>query len=434
MTEPKHLIHSLPKTPVKTSTENLEEIQERHEKDEQEQVAERPDIKRALLYALGRLHKDNLMQIASSLTFTTVLAIVPLLSVILSLFTAFPIFVEFQAALEDFLINNLMPVTMADNIMSYLNTFAEQARKMTAVGAIFLMITSIMLMKTIDEALNSIWKVRKQRPLSKRILVYWALLSMGPIMLGASLWATSYITQAQFGLGVNYSFIQNILAALLPLLISTIGFTLMYFTVPNRTVQWRDAFIGGVAAAIVLELMKTGFAYYITTFPSYTLIYGTFAAIPIFLLWIYLSWLVVLLGASISAILPQLRLTDLDSHEQAGFDFVMSIHILRLLHQSRDDNPPGKSTAFIVNHLGVSPQHTTHLLDCLTSQGYIVNTEGKKSERWVLASSEQQSLQTLSDYFLFNQHLSQHFADERISQAMSRLVQGDTQIMLEDVL
>lgn len=418
----------------KQSTENLEQIQELHEQAEQDLIQDKPDYKRALLYALGRLHKDNLTQVAASLTFTTVLAVVPLLAVILSLFTAFPIFQDFQLALEEFLANNLMPVAVADNIMSYLNTFAQQARSMTTVGAIFLIVTSILLMKTIDEALNAIWKVRKQRPLSKRILVYWALLTIGPLMLGASLWASSYITRAQFGLVAELGVLQNIIATVLPLLTSIIGFTLLYYTVPNRVVHWRDAFIGGLTAAVVLELMKTGFAYYISNFPSYTLIYGTFAAIPLFLLWIYLSWLVVLLGASIAAILPQLRLTDLDSHEQAGFNFVVSIHLLRLLHQSRDDNPPGKSTAYITNHLKLSQQHVLQLLECLSTLGYVVNTEGMKTERWVLASSEQQSLRSLSDFFLLNPALSQQYADERILQAMSQLMLGEKDVFLVDVL
>ena len=418
----------------KQSTENLEQIQELHEQAEQDLIQDKPDYKRALLYALGRLHKDNLTQVAASLTFTTVLAVVPLLAVILSLFTAFPIFQDFQLALEEFLANNLMPVAVADNIMSYLNTFAQQARSMTTVGAIFLIVTSILLMKTIDEALNAIWKVRKQRPLSKRILVYWALLTIGPLMLGASLWASSYITRAQFGLVAELGVLQNIIATVLPLLTSIIGFTLLYYTVPNRIVHWRDAFIGGLTAAVVLELMKTGFAYYISNFPSYTLIYGTFAAIPLFLLWIYLSWLVVLLGASIAAILPQLRLTDLDSHEQAGFNFVVSIHLLRLLHQSRDDNPPGKSTAYITNHLKLSQQHVLQLLECLSTLGYVVNTEGMKTERWVLASSEQQSLRSLSDFFLLNPALSQQYADERILQAMSQLMLGEKDVFLVDVL
>ena len=418
----------------KQSTENLEQIQELHEQAEQDLIQDKPDYKRALLYALGRLHKDNLTQVAASLTFTTVLAVVPLLAVILSLFTAFPIFQDFQLALEEFLANNLMPVAVADNIMSYLNTFAQQARSMTTVGAIFLIVTSILLMKTIDEALNAIWKVRKQRPLSKRILVYWALLTIGPLMLGASLWASSYITRAQFGLVAELGVLQNIIATVLPLLTSIIGFTLLYYTVPNRVVHWRDAFIGGLTAAVVLELMKTGFAYYISNFPSYTLIYGTFAAIPLFLLWIYLSWLVVLLGASIAAILPQLRLTDLDSHEQAGFNFIVSIHLLRLLHQSRDDNPPGKSTAYITNHLKLSQQHVLQLLECLSTLGYVVNTEGMKTERWVLASSEQQSLRSLSDFFLLNPALSQQYADERILQAMSQLMLGEKDVFLADVL
>ena len=131
-------------------TQDLEQLQEQQEQAEQDLIEDKTDYKRALFYALGRLHKDNLTQVAASLTFTTVLAVVPLLAVILSLFTAFPIFQEFQLALEDFLTNNLMPVAVADNIMSYLNTFAQQARSMTTVGAIFLIVTSILLMKTIS--------------------------------------------------------------------------------------------------------------------------------------------------------------------------------------------------------------------------------------------------------------------------------------------
>ena len=146
-----------------------------------------------------------------------------------------------------------------------------------------------------DEALNAIWRVKKQRPLIIRVLIYWAVLSIGPFMLAGSIWASAMLARAQLGIGVDLSVLQNIFATLFPTLLSFIGFSLLYYVVPNRTVYLKDAMVGAAIAAILFEAMKMGFAFYITKFPSYTVIYGAFANIPLFLLWIYLSWLVILL-------------------------------------------------------------------------------------------------------------------------------------------
>ncbi len=146
-------------------------------------------------FALTHAADKNLTQVAASLTFTTVLGLVPLLAVILSLFTAFPLFSEFRVALEDFLAANLMPYAMSSNIMAYLNEFAAKASGLTAIGSMALIVTSILLIRTIDDAFNSIWQVEHQRPLRQRILVYWAIISLGPILTGASLWASSLVAQ-----------------------------------------------------------------------------------------------------------------------------------------------------------------------------------------------------------------------------------------------
>ncbi|MGO1767538.1 MAG: YihY family inner membrane protein, partial [Advenella sp.] len=166
------------------------------------------------MFGIQRLLRDKLTQVASSLTFTTVLAIVPMLAVILSLFTAFPLFTDFKVSLEEFLTHNLMPETVSETIMSYLNMFAQQASKLTAIGVGFLIVTSIMLMMTIDEVLNDIWNVTRRRPIGQRILVYWAILSLGPIFLGASLWTSSYIAQEQLGLVTQFSVIKSVLFTL----------------------------------------------------------------------------------------------------------------------------------------------------------------------------------------------------------------------------
>ncbi len=421
--------------------EHLEQRQEAQEaQEEQEQLSRFTNQSRllfyrnAVLFAFTRLMRDNLTQVASSLTFTTVLAIVPLLAVILSLFTAFPLFIDFKASLDTFLTNNLMPPSMSENIMSYLNTFAQQANRLTTIGVGFLIVTSIMLMMTIDEALNKIWHIRRQRPISQRILVYWAILSLGPIMLGASLWATAFLAREKFGLTDDLSLLSSILVSLIPILLSVIGFTLLYLVAPNGKVALKDALIGGLTTAILLEIMKAGFTYYITRFPSYTLIYGTFATIPLFLLWIYLSWLVVLFGASVTAIAPQIRLGSFQHNTLPGTRFMAAIRVLRLLHANRDDNPPGRSTAFLASSLKINQDELPEVLDPLQAMGYIVNTTGKRSERWALASSENASLTALSNYFLFDRQANPLHDEPEIRKAVPALILNDDTVKLGDII
>ncbi|NLN67332.1 MAG: YihY family inner membrane protein [Alcaligenaceae bacterium] len=421
--------------------EHLEQKQEALEvQEEQEQLSQFTRQSRllfyrdAVLFAFTRLMRDNLTQVASSLTFTTVLAIVPLLAVILSLFTAFPLFTDFKESLDAFLTNNLMPPSMSENIMSYLNTFAQQASRLTTIGVGFLIVTSIMLMMTIDEALNKIWHIRRQRPISQRILVYWAILSLGPIMLGASLWATAFLAREKFGLTDDLSLLSSILVSLIPILLSVIGFTLLYLVAPNGKVALKDALIGGFTTALLLEIMKAGFTYYITRFPSYTFIYGTFATIPLFLLWIYLSWLVVLFGASVTAIAPQIRLGSFQHNILPGTRFMAAIRVLRLLHATRDDNPPGRSTAFLASSLKINQDELPEVLDPLQAMGYIVNTTGKRSERWALASSEKASLTALSNYFLFDRQANPLHDEPEIREAIPALILSDDSVKLGDII
>src|SRR5690606_26726055 len=151
-------------------------------------------------FAAQRADEEKLLQVASSLTFTTVLGIVPMLAVVLSLFTAFPVFQDFRLALEDFLAHSLMPPAVSDNIMDYLNQFARQASRLTAIGGAFLVVTSLLLIMTIDKTFNDIWHVTRQRPLPQRALVYWAVVTLGPVVAGASLWATSFLARESMGL------------------------------------------------------------------------------------------------------------------------------------------------------------------------------------------------------------------------------------------
>ncbi|QDQ87859.1 YihY family inner membrane protein [Alcaligenaceae bacterium SJ-26] len=341
-------------------------------------------LRQGLRFALARIDEARLTQVASSLTFTTVLAIVPLLAVVLSLFTAFPLFQQFQVALEEFLTHNLMPEIVSGNIMAYLNQFAQQASRLTAIGGIFLMVTSVMLMMTIDTVLNDIWHVRRQRPLTQRILVYWAILSLGPVLLGASLWVTAVLARESLGLVGELPFGTEIALKAIPLLLAGFAFAALFVVVPNRTVSWRDGLMGGFGTAIVLELMKTGFAAYLTRFPSYTVIYGAFAIVPIFLLWIYLSWLTVLFGALITANIPAVRTGRWRHQHQIGAAMVQSVAVLRALMQARQAPEVGLTLASLSQSLQLYPVDVQERLEQLAALNYVTHIQEDGKDRWAL--------------------------------------------------
>lgn len=345
--------------------------------------------------------RRKLTRVASSLTFTTVLAIVPLLAVVLALFTAFPLFAEFHGALEDFLAESLLPPAVSDTVMSYLNLFAAKASGLTAVGGAFLVVTSVLLIMTIDEAFNEIWNVARQRPMRQRLLVYWAIISLGPILTGASLWASSILARESLGYIGNVAEGWSLLLSIAPFFMSVLGFTALFVFVPNCKVLWRDAFLGGLATAIVLTVMKEGFAWYLTRFPSYTIIYGAFATLPIFLLWIYLSWLVVLFGATLASLLPALRLRRWRLQRHTGEQTVTALATLHLLWQARDAGAPGCSPAELEARLGTRPDLLHDILDTLRELGYLV--QASDGEQWVLACDpERTTLGPLVDRLLID--------------------------------
>lgn len=359
-----------------------------------------------LHYVLKRLIAKDLMKVASSLTYTTILALVPLLTVVLALFTAFPLFNEFQGALEDFLTRSLMPENVSDNIMMYLNQFAAKASSLTAIGSLFLIVTSIMLIMTIDQTFNDIWQVHQQRPLTQRLLVYWAIISLGPIFTGASLWASSVLASSSLGYINALSGPVNLLLTYLPFLFSLIGFTALFLFVPNRKIWWRDAFMGALFTALALELMRAGFAFYLTRFPTYTIIYGAFATLPIFLLWIYISWMIVLLGASIAALLPELRHRHWMDRNVPGIDFADAINLLYTLWLRQRAGQTGMSLLDLSYALERDADELITVLEQLKQMGWVANTEQNKTESWVLCSDLRQvRINQVLDVFLLNRSL-----------------------------
>jgi len=286
-------------------------------------------------FAARRLDEEQLPQVAGSLTFTVVFALVPMLTVALAIFTAFPLFATFRESLDAYLIQSLMPQGVAATIMDYLNQFAAKSTRLSTVGGIALIITAVSMMSTIERVFNQIWRVKARRPFLQRIVIYWAIITLGPLLLGISFSVTAYLAGAANGVVRHVPFLGALFYTLISVLLTTGAFTLLYVSVPNRMVDWRDALCGGLLAAVALEIAKRAFALYIAAFPTYTVIYGAVAAVPIFLLWIYLFWMITLVGALLAAALPLVKYERWWHVARPGSAFVDAMALLKVLFDAR---------------------------------------------------------------------------------------------------
>jgi membrane protein len=250
---------------------------------------------------IRRAREERLAQIAGSLSFTTVLSIVPLLAVSFALFTRFPIFGRLEQAIEEHLLKSLLPAELARTVLRYLGQFAANANSLTVMGSLFVLAAAIALLLTIENALNQIWRVKRARPILKRVGLYLVMLAIGPPMLGASLWATSHVLSASLGLIGSVPPSVRFVLTLGPVVLSAAALAALFYVVPNARVRRRDAIVGGLLAGIAFELGKRGFAAYVLTLPTYQAVYGAFAVFPVFLLWVYFSWLVTLTAALVTA-------------------------------------------------------------------------------------------------------------------------------------
>lgn len=251
-------------------------------------------------YLQRRFDADHCLNAAAALAYTSLLALVPLFTIVFVTVTAFPAFEQWRGDIEAFVFNNFVPA-FGDQVRGYLVEFSDKARGLQTAGMIFLLITALAMMSTIESTFNVIWRIKRRRPFIVRFLVYWAVLTLGPVLIGVSIFVTSYLvslpllSQSVGSLGA-----RTMLLGVLPLATTTIAFVMFFKLIPYRPVPLQHALIGGLAAAALFELAKRGFAVYVTSVPAQQTIYGAFAIAPIFLLWIYLSWVIVLLGAEIT--------------------------------------------------------------------------------------------------------------------------------------
>ncbi len=316
-----------------------------------------------------RFREDRLGLTASSLTFTTLISLVPLVTVMLAVFSAFPMFAGLEPALQKYLLQNLVPDGIAKPVLQALTQFAGKARGMGTAGLALLVVTALALVLTIDRTLNAIWRVRRPRALGQRVLVYWSALTLGPLALGMSLTLTGAalsLSGVATGPGVWSFLIDGV-----QFVIMAAAMAGLFHYVPNTPVRWAHAWAGGVFVAVAFEVAKGLLALYLNAVPSYNKVYGAFATVPILMLWVYLGWLIILLGAVIAAYAPSLSMRVVRRADTPGWRFELSLAVLRELHLARFGGEHGLSLAALSQRMRCDPLQLENVLEMLCGLDWV---------------------------------------------------------------
>jgi len=376
-----------------------------------------------------RFREDRLGLSASSLTFTTTIALVPFFTVVLAVFTAFPMFSKLQAGLQTWLVQSLVPDAIARQVLGYLTQFAVKASRLGVAGLAALLVTAIALVLTIDRTLNGIWRVKRARPLAQRVLIYWAVMTLGPLLLALSLSATSYALTASRGLVRGMPGGVQLVLDLVEFVLLTAGLAALYRYVPNTPVRPGHALAGALFAAIGMEIAKQLLAGYLALVPSYSAVYGAFATVPILLVWIYMAWVIVLFGAVIAAYLPALLAGARRRPGGHGWQFRLALEVLQLLDSVRTSAQRGLSASRLADAMEVDPLQLEPVLETLVQLdwiGRLNETDDEADTRYILlADTQSTSLEPLIRHLLLPQ-----------TDATARLWQGGqlSKIYLRDAL
>jgi membrane protein len=361
-----------------------------------------------------RFKEDHLGLTASSLTFTTIISIVPLFTVALAIFSVFPMFAKMQVGLQQLLVDSLIPDNIARQVLNYLGQFATKASKIGWVGAAAFLVSALMLILTIDGKLNEIWRVRKTRHLARRVIVYWTLLTLGPLLLGLSLTFSSYVLSASKGWVSVLPGSVKVLLDIVEFVAVAGGLASVYRFVPNTQVRWSHALLGGLFTAVGLELAKRVLAWYLATVPTFSAVYGAFATVPILLIWIYVAWVIVLLGAVVAAYLPSLQSGIARRGDTPGWNFQLAIEILQTLSKAEDDLKSGKNLATLSKDLRVDDLQLESPLQTLISLDWLgkldENPDGQGARYVLLIDPAKTLLAPLNERLLLpNQTSTQKF-------------------------
>ncbi|MCG8511025.1 MAG: YihY family inner membrane protein [Rhodospirillales bacterium] len=335
-----------------------------------------------LTFSLKRFSEDRCLRMAASLSYTSLLAIVPLTAIAFSMLAAFPVFEGIRDEFQTALFSNFLPQS-AQAMREYFDQFVANTARLTAVGIVGLAATAVLLLGTIEADLNAIFRVARARAMIPRLLVFWALITLGPILLGASFSLSTYFFALTRWVGVETD--GNFFAQFtqyLPTFMVIVALTLCYIIVPNRRVSFKDAVIGGILAGVLFGLLRQGFGLYVSKFPTYQTIYGAVSVIPIFLVWMYMSWAVVLFGAVTTAALGEWRTGSrkVGKGLRPEDNLIATLHILeRLFQASRTGD--GLSRQRLLKDTALSGNVLELLLGNLEKHGYADQTAARG---WVI--------------------------------------------------
>jgi membrane protein len=332
-------------------------------------------------YVVRRFSRDSCPSVASSLSYTSLLAMVPMMAIGLAMFAAFPAFSNMRETLLRSLIENAAP-SLAVIVEGHLQTFIRNAGETTGVGILGLAVTALLLINTIQTAFDRIWGGGRGFKI-QRFPVYWALITLGPILFGIAFSISSYA----FAIAQSSSYMSGavrLYASIAPFILEAVGFLLFYRLIPTRPVRWMDAATGAVIAAVLFEALKRAFGYYLGFLGSYQTLYGALAALPIFLIWMYLGWLVVLIGAEITASLPEWRSgrRDPDERPRRGDVLGLALGALASLRAIQSTASGGEKLDYMSRELGAEIGKLTYVMDMLRGARFVVRSDNR---RWVLA-------------------------------------------------
>ena len=360
-----------------------------------------------------RFFDQGCLQTSGALAFTTLFSLVPLTAAVLGILSAFPVFALWREQLSNFVFDNFVPAA-GKVVQTYLTQFADNASKATAIGVLVLLFSAVSLMTSIEDAYNRIWHVPNSRTAVARVLMYWAALSLGPLLLIAALGVSSYVfalplidaAESEFALKAR-------LLSVLPLLLTWFALASSYVVIPNRAVRVRDAIIGGAVAALLFELAKYGFAVYVSTYASFEQVYGTLAMAPIFLFWIYLSWIIVLLGASITASIAAFDYRPESQRLPIGEEFAGLLVVLADFAAAQAQGRGLQSRDMCLKHTFLNDDLLQSYLDDLIVAGLIQRNENGD---WMLVSDLRavslRSLYAAGDYHFPVQAPDKMLADQ----------------------
>jgi membrane protein len=390
------------------------------------------------LYSLRRFNADGCFAASGALSYTTLISLVPLAVIALGSLSSFPIFAPVRDQLLGLALENFVP-SIGTQAAWWFRTFADSATKTTAIGAAGIAATSILLLVTVEDQLNLIWRVTAPRPWVQRLLAYWTLITLGPILIGVSLSLSTYFELAARQAGFGQEALTWLasswftgLARVVPALLEFVALTLLYGLIPNCAVRWRDGALGAVIATLTIEILKVGFTIYISATSFYSTVYGALAIIPIFLFWMYISWMAVLLGAVVAAALPNWRIDGrIGKRPTGGLRLGLALALIAALARAQRRGE-ARSTPALAEELGVATTVIDEHIKPLAEAGFAAHTQ---SGRWVLGWNPESA--TLHDlYEALHLPLAYRWTEQvsapwqrQAAPAMDRIVKAETVAM-----